>query len=374
MFFRNAFIFTRDASFVHGSFRVENGKFAEVFCTAVNGDGIDLNGAFVIPGLVDIHIHGNSGADFSDGDRNGLITMARYLAKNGVTSFAPASMTLPYEILEAAFINASGFEHERAGDCSRLMGIHMEGPFFSEKKKGAQNGAFLKLPDYIAFKRLYDASNGLLRIVDIAPELKGAQTFTALVSKLCTVSAAHTDADYEEAKAVFSAGATHLTHLFNAMPPLHHRSPGVIGAAAEQSNVIAELICDGHHVHESAVRMAFKLFPRRICLISDALRCCGMPDGTYMLGGQDVNLKGGVAKLADGTIAGSAANLYTCMKTAVAFGIPREQAVLSSTLIPARQIRRENEIGSIEPGRFADFIICDEALNRKAVYLEGRII
>ena len=275
MFFRNAFIFTRDASFVHGSFRVENGKFAEVFCTAVNGDGIDLNGAFVIPGLVDIHIHGNSGADFSDGDRNGLITMARYLAKNGVTSFAPASMTLPYEILEAAFINASGFEHERAGDCSRLMGIHMEGPFFSEKKKGAQNGAFLKLPDYIAFKRLYDASNGLLRIVDIAPELKGAQTFTALVSKLCTVSAAHTDADYEEAKAVFSAGATHLTHLFNAMPPLHHRSPGVIGAAAEQSNVIAELICDGHHVHESAVRMAFKLFPRRICLISDALRCCG---------------------------------------------------------------------------------------------------
>lgn len=114
-------------------------------------------------------------------------------------------MTLPYEILEAAFINASGFEHERAGDCSRLMGIHMEGPFFSEKKKGAQNGAFLKLPDYIAFKRLYDASNGLLRIVDIAPELKGAQTFTALVSKLCTVSAAHTDADYEEAKAVFSA-------------------------------------------------------------------------------------------------------------------------------------------------------------------------
>lgn len=374
MFFKNAFIFTRDASFVHGSFRVENGKFAEVFYTAASEDGVDLNGAYVIPGLVDIHIHGNSGADFSDGDHDGLITMARYLAKNGVTSFAPASMTLPYEMLEAAFINASRFENERAGDCARLAGIHMEGPFFSEKKKGAQNGAFLKLPDYIAFKRLYDVSNGLLRIVDIAPELKGAQAFTALASKLCTVSVAHTDADYEEAKAVFSAGATHLTHLFNAMPPLHHRSPGVIGAAAEQSNIIAELICDGYHVHESAVRLAFKMFPRRICLVSDALRCCGMPDGTYTLGGQDVHLMGGVAKLANGAIAGSAANLYTCMKTAVAFGIPREQAVLSSTLIPAMQIGREKEIGSIGPGRFADFVICDEALNRKEVYLEGRCL
>ncbi len=374
MLFKNAFIFTTDASFVHGSFRVENGKFVEVLYTGADEDGVDLNGAYVIPGLVDIHSHGNSGADFSDGDRGGLITMARYLAKNGVTSFAPASMTLPYKILDTAFISASKFEHERTFDCARLVGIHMEGPFFSDKKKGAQNAAFLKLPDYSAFKRLYDASRGLLRIVDIAPELKGAEEFTALASILCTVSVAHTNADYEEAKAVFSAGATHLTHLFNAMPPLHHRSPGVIGAAAEQSDVVAELICDGYHVHESAVRMAFKLFPRRICLISDALRCCGMPDGSYMLGGQAVHLKGGVAKLADGTIAGSASNLYTCMKNAIAFGISKEQAVLSSTLIPARQIRREKEIGSIRPGRFADFIICDEALNKKAVYLEGRCL
>ncbi len=374
MLFKNAFIFTTEGSFVHGSFRVENGKFAEVLYTADNEDGVDLNGAHVIPGLVDIHSHGNSGADFSDGDLGGLILMARYLAKNGVTSFAPASMTLPYEILEKAFINASKFEHERTCDCARLMGIHMEGPFFSDKKKGAQNGAFLKLPDYSAFKRLYDAGGGLLKIVDIAPELKGAEEFTALACKLCTVSVAHTNADYDEAKAVFSAGATHLTHLFNAMPPLHHRRPGVIGAAADQSNVVAELICDGYHVHESAVRMAFKLFPRRICLISDALRCCGMPDGSYMLGGQEIHLKGGMAKLADGTIAGSASNLYTCMKNAIAFGVSREQAVLSSTLIPAEQIRKEKEIGSIKPGRFADFIICDEELNKKAVYLEGRII
>ena len=374
MLFKNAFIFTTEKSFVHGSFRVENGKFAEVLYTASNEDGVDLNGAYVIPGLVDIHSHGNSGVDFSDGDLDGLILMAKYLAKNGVTSFVPASLTLPYEILEKAFINASKFEHERTCDCARLMGIHMEGPFFSDKKKGAQNCALVKLPDYCAFKRLYDASGGLLKIVDIAPELKGAEEFTALASKLCTVSVAHTDADYEEAKAVFSAGATHLTHLFNAMPPLHHRRPGVIGAAADLRNVVAELICDGYHVHESAVRMAFKLFPRRICLISDALRCCGMPDGSYMLGGQEIHLKGGLAKLADGTIAGSASNLYTCMKNAIAFGISKEQAVLSSTLIPARQIRGEKEIGSIEPGRFADFIVCDEALNKKAVYLKGRII
>lgn len=374
MLFKNAYIFTEEGVFTHGSFRVEDGKFTEILTTVPEEEGVDLEGQYVIPGLIDVHNHGNSGADFSDGDYEGLVKMARYLAKNGVTSFAPASMTLPYEVLEKAFATAVRITEEQPEGCARLMGIQMEGPFFSEKKKGAQNGAYLKDPDFRAFKKLYDGCNGLVRIADVAPELPGAVEFTREASKLCTVSIAHTDANYEEAEAVLSAGATHLTHLYNAMPPIHHRKPGVIGAGSERENVIAELICDGEHVHPSSVRMAFKLFPGRICLVSDALRCCGMPNGQYELGGQEIFLNGNVAKLADGTLAGSVTNLYDCMRKAVEFGISKEQAILSSTIIPARQLQREQEIGSIAPGKFADFVICDEKMEKKAVYLGGKAL
>lgn len=371
MLFKNANIFTAQG-FLHGSFCVESGVFTKVMDDVPEAEGLDLQNQYVIPGLVDVHNHGNSGADFSDGEYDGLVRMAGYLARNGVTSFAPASMTLPYDVLETAFRTAVRLHDTQPAGCARLMGIQMEGPFFSEKKKGAQNGAYLKLPDSTAFEALFHASEGLMRIVDVAAELPGAAEFTERAAKLCTVSIAHTDCSYDEAAAVFEAGARHLTHLYNAMPGIHHRKPGPIGAASERENVVAELICDGLHVHPSAVRMAFRLFPGRICLISDALRCCGMPDGQYTLGGQDVFLAGGVARLADGTIAGSATNLYDCMCKAVEFGIPREQAIRAATIIPAQQIGRAAQIGSIEPGKLADFVVCDEALNRRAVYLGGQ--
>ena len=371
MLFKNANIFTAQG-FLHGSFCVENGVFTKVMDDVPEAEGLDLQNQYVIPGLVDVHNHGNSGADFSDGEYDGLVRMAGYLARNGVTSFAPASMTLPYDVLETAFRTAVRLHDTQPAGCARLMGIQMEGPFFSEKKKGAQNGAYLKLPDSTAFEALFHASEGLVRIVDVAAELPGAAEFTERAAKLCTVSIAHTDCSYDEAAAVFEAGVRHLTHLYNAMPGIHHRKPGPIGAASERENVVAELICDGLHVHPSAVRMAFRLFPGRICLISDALRCCGMPDGQYTLGGQDVFLAGGVARLADGTIAGSATNLYDCMCKAVEFGIPREQAIRAATIIPAQQIGRAAQIGSIEPGKLADFVVCDEALNRRTVYLGGQ--
>lgn len=370
MLYKNALIFD-GLNFVPGAFRVEGGRFSQILPGSVAADGENLQGACVIPGLVDVHNHGNSGADFSDGEPAGLRAMGRYLAENGVTSFAPASMTLPYETLAAAFATAVDYRQEELPGHARLMGIQMEGPFFSEKKKGAQNGAYLKNPDFEAFEKLYEGCGGLVRIVDVAPELPGAAEFTAKASALCTVSVAHTDADYAQAAAVFQNGARHLTHLFNAMPPIHHRKPGVIGAASERDCVTAELICDGLHVHPSVVRMAFKLFPGRICLVSDALRCCGMPDGEYELGGQPVFLREGIARLADGTIAGSASNLYTCMCNAVAFGIPMAEAINAATIIPARQLGREGEIGSIEEGKLADFVVCDEALQRKAVYIGG---
>lgn len=370
MRYENGWIFA-DGRFVRGGFSVENGRFVHVL-EDVPGPAEDLDGALVIPGLVDIHVHGCAGADFSDGDYAGLVRMARYLARRGVTSFAPASMTLPYDALDKAFHAAARLRREGLADGARLMGIQMEGPFLSREKRGSQNPAYLRLPDWDRFLRLYDAAEGLLRIVDVAPELPGAVEFTRRASEKCRVSVAHTAAGYDQAAAVFDAGATHLTHLFNAMSGIHHRHPGPIGAASERENVTAELICDGIHVHPSAVRMAFRLFPGRICLISDALRCCGMADGSYSLGGQEILLSGGVARLTGGAIAGSAADLYQCMRRAVSFGIPREQAVWAATALPARVIGRESETGAIADGRAADFVICGGELEPEAVYLGGK--
>ena len=373
MNFKNAYIYTEDFKFVKGGFSVVDGQFRDVLTE--KADAVDLEGAYVIPGLIDVHNHGNSNADFSDGSYEGDVQMARYLASVGVTSFAPATMTLPYEVIAKALAAGLRLHKAPVERAARLLGVQMEGPFFSEKKKGAQNGDYLRLPDFEAFRKLYEDSEGLISIVDLAPELAGSVEFVEQAKHLCTVSIAHTDSDYEHARAAIDAGVTHLTHLYNAMPPIHHRKPGVIGAASENEAVSAEVICDGIHVHPSSIRMAFKLFGAdRMVLISDALRCCGMPDGEYELGGQQVFLAENVARLADGTIAGSATNLFDCMRNAVRFGIPREDAIRAATWNPARQIRALDRVGSIADGKLADFVVCDADLNRRAVYLGGERI
>ena len=375
MFYKNARIFASDFRFHTGAFEVRGGLFGQVLPESVPDDAVDLGGATVIPGLVDVHSHGNSGADFSDGDYEGLKRMAAFYAKCGVTSFAPASMTLPYDVLEKAFATAKRLHAEAPEGLSRLMGIQMEGPYFSYKKRGAQNPEYLKEPDFEGFKRLYDGCGGLIRIVDIAPELPGAEEFVAKAKQLCTVSMAHTDSDYDHAAAAVAAGATHLTHLYNAMPPIHHRNPGVIPAAVENPHVQAEIICDGYHVHPAAVRLAFAMFRRRMVLISDSGRCAGEPEGTkFQLGGQDAWLRGGVAELADGTIACSATNLWTCLKNVLAWGIPEEEAVRAASYNPAKAIGAADRIGTIEDGKLADFIITNGDYSEKRVFIGGKEI
>lgn len=374
MFYKNARIFCSDFQFHTGAFEVKDGVFGQVLAEAVPEDAVDLGGATVIPGLVEVHSHGNSGADFSDGEYDGLVKMAKYYASCGVTSFAPASMTLPYDVLEKAFATAVKLTEEKPEGCAKLVGIQMEGPYFSYKKRGAQNADYLKEPDFEGFEKLYNGCKGLVRIADVAPELPGAAEFTAKASKLCTVSVAHTDSDYDHAKAVFDAGATHLTHLYNAMPGIHHRNPGVIPAAVENKNVRAEIICDGYHVHPASVRLAFSMFGAdRIVLISDSGRCAGLPEGSHFtLGGQDAWLRDGVGKLGDGTIACSAANLWQCMTNVMAWGIPEADAVKAASWNPACAVGAEATIGSIEPGKKADFVICSGNYQEKRVFVEGK--
>ena len=374
MFYKNARIFCGDFSFHEGAFEVVDGKFGQILPQEVPADAIDLGGATVIPGLIDVHSHGNSGVDFCDGDYQGLQAMAAYYAQAGVTSFAPASMTLPYSILKKAFANARRLVDEAKEGLSVLRGIQMEGPYFSYKKRGAQNADYLKEPDLDGFLALQEGCGGLVRIVDIAPELPGAEEFIRKAKEVCTVSVAHTDTDYDHAKMAFDTGATHLTHLYNAMPGIHHRNPGAIPAAVENPNVRAELICDGLHAHPAMVRFAFTLFGgARIVLVSDSGRCCGLPEGSkFELGGQDAWLRDGIARLADGTIACSAINLYQGLVNAIAFGIPEEDAVRAASYNPACAIGAQQEVGSIETGKVADFLVCSPDYAQKRVFLAGK--
>ena len=374
MFYKNARIFGSDFRFHMGAFEVVDGKFGAVLPENVPADAIDLSGATVIPGLVEVHSHGCAGADFSDGDYEGLKAMARQYAAWGVTSFAPASMTLPYDVLAKAFATARQLVDEDIEGLAVLRGIQMEGPFFCYAKRGAQNADYLRDPDFEAFKALYEGCGGLVRIVDVAPELPGAAEFVAKAKDLCTVSIAHTDSDYDHAKAAIDAGVTHLTHLYNAMPSIHHRKPGVIPAAVENEKVQAEIIADGFHIHPASVRLAFTMFKNRMVLVSDSGRCAGQTEGyQFDLGGQMAEVRGGVAKLVGTeTIACSAANLWQCLCNVISWNVPEEEAVRAATYNPAKAIGADKVVGSIEEGKIADFLIVAPDYSAKRVFLAGK--
>ena len=373
MFYTNARIFV-EGEFRMGAFEVVDGKFGAILPENVPADAIDLGGATVIPGLIEVHSHGCAGADFSDGDYEGLKAMAKQYAQWGVTSFAPASMTLPYDVLSKAFATAKQLVEENIEGLSVLRGIQMEGPFFCYAKRGAQNADYLQNPDFEGFKKLYDDCGGLVRIVDVAPELPGAAEFVAKASELCTVSIAHTDSDYDHAKAAVDAGVTHLTHLYNAMPAIHHRNPGVIPAAVENPKVRAEIIADGYHIHPSSVRLAFTMFKDRMILVSDSGRCAGKDEGyQFDLGGQMAEIRGGVAKLVGTeTIACSAPNLWTCLCNAISWGIPEAEAVRAATYNPACALGVQDVVGSIATGKVADFLVCADGYAAKRVFLAGK--
>lgn len=361
--------------FVDGKF-VESGmdfdeKINEISSSIKDGD-LDLKGDYVIPGLIDIHTHAAVNYDASDGNLDAMQILGQYYAKEGVTSFCPTTMTLKEEELtKAVKVIAS---YDRPYNCAKLAGINLEGPFLSRAKKGAQNEANLHEPDIDMFKRINEASGNIVKLITVAPEEPNAISFIKEVSKLCTVSIGHTACDYDTALSAYKAGATHATHLFNGMPGLHHRAPGVIAAALD-SNATVELITDGFHIHPSVIRLTSRLFNDKLCLISDSLRCAGMPDGDYTLGGQEIEMINGKAFLkGTDTIAGSSIHLMEGLRRAVSFGVPLEKAIIAATDTPSKVIKMDNEIGSLKKGKYADFVVLDKDLNVKSVYINGKRI
>ena len=362
-----------DFRLVQGDIEIEDGKILRVGKDLPRKEedlAVDCAGSYtVVPGFVDVHIHGCAGSDTCDATREALEAMAAFLLAHGVTSFCPTTMTTSRETIQAALLAAKDMmDHPMEGG-ARVVGVNMEGPFIAKERKGAQKEEDILPPDFPLFQRFYEESGGIVRLVDVAPEQPGGLEFVEKASQLCTVSIAHTTADYDQAKAAFDKGVTHATHLFNAMSGLHHRKPGVVGAVFDDSRVRGELICDGFHIHPAVLRAAFRLLGDRALIVSDSMRANGMPEGeAFDLGGQMVTVHQGKALLPDGTIAGSVTNLHQEIKNLVSFGVPFEQAVKAATLLPARAIGLDGEIGSIAPGKRADLVVLDENLDIAAVY------
>ena len=344
-----------------------------------SGDGktYDASGCYVIPGLTDLHFHGCVGEDFSDATPDGLQKMADYELSRGVTQICPAGMTLGEDQLTRICENAAAHRAKNPGG-AELVGLHLEGPFLCKAKKGAQNEAFLHDPDPAMLHRLQQAAQGMVKLVTLAAEQPGALEFIRSAQEDgITVSLGHTTADYDTACAAYEAGARQATHLFNAMPPFTHRAPGVVGAAFDHPQVKVELISDGVHIHPSVVRAVFQLFGAgRVILISDSLRATGMPDGRYPFGGQEIEVHGNRATMADdpNTLAGSVSDLMACMRSAVSFGIPLHDAVRAAAVNPAQVLGIFDRLGSLDVGKTANLAILDQDLNLKDVFFRGQLV
>lgn len=374
MILKNATVFNGDFEKVRADVAIEGERISKIGNLS-GEDELDLTDMTVMPGLIDIHIHGCGGADAGDATPEALETMSQTLVKNGITSFCPASMTLSFEELTKIFANIDEMKNKVGG--AYIHGANMEGPYIAMSKKGAQNPLYVRNPDKEEFKRLFDGCNGSIKVVDIAPECDGGDEFIKEIQPICPVSIAHTDAGYDEAVHAIELGVRHITHLFNAQSGLHHRKPGVVGAAfdvGKEKGVRAELICDGFHIHPATLRIAFRAMGEDgTVIVSDSMKAAGCPDGDYDLGGQPVYVRDGKALLADGTIAASTSNVYKELKNVISFGIPEKQAVKSATINPAKAIRADRETGSIEEGKLADILVVDKDYNIKLVIVKGKI-
>lgn len=324
---------------------------------------IDIQGKTLVPGMFDTHIHGALGKDVMDADPESLEVISRYLASKGTTSFLPTTMTMGVEHLKPVF--------ELQGKLSgaHMLGYHMEGPFIAMDKKGAQNGDYVRQATVEEMEIYGDNAN--IRIITMAPEIENALDFIRKMKDKVVISMGHSSAKYEEAKAAIEAGALSVTHCFNAMNQMQHRSPGIIGAAV-QAGIYGELIADGLHIHPAVVYCNYKMFgPERMILVSDSLRATGLGDGTYEFGGQPMYVKDNIARVGDGAIAGGMSNTWQNVKNCYEWGIPLADAIRMGSLTPASLIGEDKNKGSLAVGKDADFLLINDQLDLLEVYLNG---
>lgn len=367
MLYKNGLTVLPDFTLAEADVRVSKGRIMEIVprgSISYSGEEIDISGKILAPALVDMHIHGCCGMDFSsDMDTAACIaTMSEYLYSRGIGAFAPAAMTMPYDELCDLMIR-----YQKATVNPQIgavpVGIYLEGPFLSSVKCGAQPADCIQPPDIVRFMKLYRMSGENIRVVCVAPEVEGALEFIGQAAQICRVSAAHTGADYETMLHSIHAGISNATHLYNGMNPISHRDPN--GAAAVlESNAFCELICDGLHIHPAVIRLTYKLIGAdRLCLVSDSMAATGLGNGDFRLGGQSVRVSGNEARLANGTLAGSVTDLWQGFRNAIEFGIPPLDALRAVTLNPARVLGIDGYLGSIAVGKSARMILMDEDFN-----------
>ena len=368
MLLKNCTFFNEEFEKEFGDIKIEDGKITEI--GFIDGDGTDMNGRIILPGFVDIHIHGGGGGDFSDGTAEAFDRISTELAKHGVTSFCGTTMTLPQEKLKAIVSTAANYSAPK----SKLEGINLEGPYIALGKKGAQNAEYVRACSLDELGELTKI-NGNIKLITIAPEASDSEEFIKTASEKMTVSIGHSEANEDECRKAIACGIKHATHLYNAMTPQTHRSAGIVGAALD-SSITCELICDGAHICPTVLRNTFKLLGEdRACVISDSMRAAGLGTGEFELGGQTVYVGENdcVARLADGTIAASITNLFDEFRNLLSYGIDFKTALKSCTINPARVIGEDGKIGSIAVGKCADLIVTDDELNIKEVYINGTL-
>lgn len=367
---KNTIYFNSNCKFSNGDIFIDNEKFT---VASIDNEEIQCDGLYAIPGLIDIHIHGSAGHEFCDCTAEALDGMAQYLIKEGVTSFLPTAMTVE----ESTIINAckTAGEYRNRNDASEVIGVHIEGPFISEAKRGAQNSEFIKKPDPVFYKELQKAAKNKVRIITIAPEIDGAMELITDHCKDVICSIAHSNADYETAKRAFACGANHVTHLFNGMSPFNHREPGIVGAAFD-SDCMVELISDGNFVCPTVMRAVFKMFgDDRIILISDGIRATGGEDGIYDFGGRSYTVKNEIAVMENGAMVAPVISLRQSIKKMVKqFGISLESVVKCATYNPAKQLNLLDQYGVIKAGNYADLLLLDQDLNVNMVFKKGKLV
>jgi N-acetylglucosamine-6-phosphate deacetylase len=375
----NARIVTPSGVLNHGSLKINDGIITEISNLTDNPDSsletIDAQGSWLLPGFIDVHVHGGAGHDFMDADEEGLAAITKFHATHGTTRMLATTLTASRDELTAVVERVNRFM-SKPMSYAQIVGVHLEGPFVNVKMKGAQNPAYILPPQEDWLNDWVTRFPGTIKLQTLAPELEGALDYIEKLALNGIVpSCGHTDATYDQIVAAADRGLRHAVHTYNAMKPLHHREPGTVGAVLTDDRVMAEVIADGHHVHPAGIKLLTSAKgTHNVILVTDAIAAAGMPDGDYDLGGLPGQMSCGVARLKEsGNLAGSTLNMISAFRFLIReIGVSIEEASQMASANPARQLGIDGITGTLEVGKAADFLLIDSSLELQTIWINGR--